>query len=193
MKRLLMIFSTSIILSLLLCGCAARQPVPEDLTVDIEGKQATISQQSDTITTGTDVYRFAYSTEGLLLIVYPNGYCYSRQATTSGGTMSYNTTFVTAQGEPSDQSEEDLDFISGSSLAYALDGVYPSLANPDNSKTLLIVFILLGAWMLISPRSAWKIGNSRKFRGAEPSMTALVVYRTIGGALIVIAIILFLI
>jgi len=171
----------------LLYGCE-RYDVPADTTVEIDGRQAVISQMNGTVTVGEDVYRYAYSADEQLVIVYPNGYVYTVKET--GG--AYASSFVDPQGAPSAQTEEELGYISGFTLAFKLDDL--TGAGGDLAKGgpgTAIVFALLGAWLVVSPRSAWMIGHGWKFKGAEPSDAAIVVYRIVGAGLIIAAIVMF--
>lgn len=193
MKRRVVVTLAFVAVALLLCGCAKEQVVEEDYTVEIEGETAVISKQNGTVTVGSDVYRYAYSADGVLLIVYPNGYCYSRTAINAGGTVVYASSFTDAQGIPSDKTEEELGYISGFSLSSALDNMVSSPSGGEGGPVVAFLLAIGGLWLLISPRSAWMVGYGWRFKGAEPSDMALAVYRIIGGGLIVAAVVMFLV
>jgi len=116
MKRRIVAMLAFAAIALLLCGCTREQVVEEDYTVEIEGKTAVISKQNGTVTVGDDVYQYAYSADGVLLIVYPNGYGYSRKAVNSGGVIAYASSFTDAEGVPSDKTEEEFGYIGGFAL-----------------------------------------------------------------------------
>lgn len=193
MKRTLALVPLSLALALafLLCACA-RERAPQVYTTEIDGKQAVVSKEEGTIAVGNDIYRYAYSADGVLLIVYPNGYCFSRKATTAGGMTAYATSFDAPDGTPSDKSEEEFGYIGGFVLAWALDHLEPSASTGEGNPALAVIMILGGLWFLISPRSAWMVGYGWRFKGAEPSDIALFVYRVIGVGLLLAAIVMLL-
>ncbi len=193
MKRRIVAMLAFAAIALLLCGCTREQVVEEDYTVEIEGKTAVISKQNGTVTVGDDVYQYAYSADGVLLIVYPNGYGYSRKAVNSGGVIAYASSFTDAEGVPSDKTEEEFGYIGGFALSSALDNMVSSPSGGEGGPAVAFLLAIGGLWLLISPRSAWMLGYGWRFKGAEPSDMALAVYRIIGGGLIVAAIVMFLV
>lgn len=194
MKRRVVVTLAFVAVALLLCGCAREQVIEEDYTVEVEGKTAVISKANGTVTVGDDVYQYAYSGDGVLLIVYPNGYCYSRSAINAGGTIAYASSFTDAQGVPSDKTEEEFGYIGGFSLSSALDGMSAASSGGEGGGPVVAFLLAIGGlWLLISPRSAWMLGYGWRFKGAEPSDMALAVYRIIGGGLIVAATVMFLV
>lgn len=186
MKRIAMSILVCLTLALLI-GCEPND-APTDTSMEIDGKQVVISQMNGTVTAGEDVYRYAYSADGQLVIVYPNGYAYTVRETDGA----YASSFVNLQGAPSAQTEEELGYISGFTLAFELNNLAGAGSDSaEGGPGTVIVFALLGVWLAVSPRSAWMVGHGWKYKGTEPSDAAIVVYRIVGVGLIVAAIVMF--
>ncbi|HWQ58528.1 MAG TPA: hypothetical protein VN540_05865, partial [Clostridia bacterium] len=102
MKRLIAIVMITLALALAVSGCAAQKPA-KDIELEIGGKRALVDTQNGTVNVEGDVYRYAFTADGVLAIEYPNGYGFTRKTVSTGGTAAYATSFLTAEGEPSDK------------------------------------------------------------------------------------------
>lgn len=180
MKRIIaMIMACSV---LMLFGCSGETAANTDYTTTIDGQAAVISFLEGSLSEGkikTDngTYTFAYSMDGTLSIVYPNGYIYS-QKDVGGG--------IAVPADYDASAVEKLGYIDGFSLARAISSASDSGRNDtDGAPIILSLFLLaVGIWFISAPRSAWWISKGWYFKNAEPSDLSLIVYR-VGGCMLV--------
>lgn len=99
---------------------------------------------------------------------------------------------ITLRGEESGKMKEKLSCFNGPTLINDSDSVADTGENATTGNLgIAILCALLGIWFVVSPHSAWMVGHGWRFKGAQPSKVALIVYRIIGGGLIVLAIVKF--
>lgn len=166
----------------MLFGCSKETAANIDYAATIDGQDAVISFLEGSLSEGTikadnGTYTFAYSMDGTLSIVYPNGYIYS-QKDIGGGIavpIDYDASAV-----------EKLGYIDGFSLARAISSAADrGHGDTDGVPIILSLFLLaVGIWFVSVPRSAWWISKGWYFKNAEPSDLALIVYR-VGGCMLV--------
>lgn len=189
------IFLTFIILIIftayITAGCSKKNNTNDTHIVDINGQNAVITYEEGTYSEGKIniddfTYEFAYSMNGSLSIIYPNGYKYSQ--TDVGGAIGvpidYDASYV-----------ESLGYIDGFTLARALSSASyrPETVNGSRVSPIeSVVLLLVGIWLVFSPKSAWWVSVGWRFKNAEPSDLALMLNRIGGGILVFIGIISFL-
>lgn len=182
MKRIIAIIMVCSVL--MLFGCSKEIDMNIDYTTTIDGQDAVISFLEGSLSEGTinadnGTYTFAYSVDGTLAIVYPNGYIYS-QRDVGGG--------IAVPADYDASAVEKLGYIDGFLLASAISSAADSgRATNDTDGVPIILSLLLlaiGIWFVSAPRSAWWISRGWWFKNAEPSDLALILCR-LGGCMLV--------
>lgn len=158
-------------------SCAKAEPenVPYSTTVD--GQDITISfyertKSEGTITSENGVYTFSYSFDGTFFVVYPNGYTYSQKNTNGaiGVSWDYN------------ESPEELGYISGFNLEWAVESASKSDSVNQKAVSPIISIVLLGSGLfcMLSPKSLWWLSRGWMYKNVEPSDLVLLIYRIVG-------------
>lgn len=181
MKKITII---TVCLFLIVAGCSREIAADNnDYVTAIDGHDAVISflegnYSEGTINADNFTYKFAYSMDGSLSIVYPNGYTYSQKDI--GGAIAVSADYDAKE-------VEKLGYIDGFSLARAVASAAGSSSAADNKggvSVIVSLFLLaIGIWYAVGPRSAWWISRGWWYKNAEPSDLALTLYR-IGGCIL---------
>ena len=153
-----------LLLCLLVTGCGRKQA---DLTV-YEYNGFTVDTQTQTITRGDDVYRYAFSGSEVT-ITYPNGAAYWWKYEQNGGVGGWSGDYDTDR------------YADGWDLLNALSYEPPRQSGGRNAPVGLLL-IPVGLFLLISPRTVWYLSHGWRFKNAEPSDLALGLNRLGGGA-----------
>lgn len=164
MKKLLVL----LLAMLLLAGCA--ENASSTYTVVTSHGEFTVDQAQQTISDGTHIYKFEMSGTGRtqVRIIYPNGSSYWRH---------YDSKYSFSGGWSEDYDENA--YVPGDVLLDLLERDAPSSGKKGN-PLLGIFLIAIGLWHALAPQSAWQFNQGWKFKDAEPSELAMVVYRISG-------------
>lgn len=178
MKRFY-IWIAAMLLMFTLCGCQEHNTY--DITYD--GKTYTVDREQRTVTVDEVVYQFAITRNGEdsvdLDIIYPDG---SRYYWSQSG-------FMCGGGWSPDYDPETKGYVPGDVLWDVL-GIRPSSQDDFGTKFLLVFLLLaVGAFLVITPQTAWMAAYGWRFKDAEPSDFALIANRVSGVALICFGII----
>lgn len=191
MRKIITIIIALISLVFIAAGCSRDIVVDDNYTTTVDGHDAVISflegnHSEGTIDVNNFTYKFAYSMDGSLSIVYPNGYTYSQRDV--GGAIAVSADYDAKE-------VEELGYIDGFSLARAISSASDSGNASGKSGGVSVIaslFLLaIGIWYVADPRSAWWISRGWWFKNAEPSDSALMLYRMGGCILVFVGIISF--
>ena len=183
MKKWLTFFLGSL-LFLSLCCCTSSESADASYTTVVDGVSLTVDPKNNTISDGTNLYRYTISAESSgyqFNVTYPNGSSWWWNEQTSGG-------FSTGYGGWSDDYNE-LSYVAGSILR---DVSLRSAPERQQSKNVLLIVLLLaiGVFNLFFPRTAWYLSYGWRYSNAEPSDAALAFNQIGGGTAVLIALIL---
>ena len=183
------LFTIVIALLLSLAACANENRVERSGPISAGDQNGTITFDEGTWSAGTvamdnGTYVFSYDMNGTVTVIYPDGYVYT-QTEKNGGYASpvdYDADAVKAKG-----------YIDGFTLIWAIESATAELnqvkTSGGPSPLLAIVLILLGAWYCFLPKLAWQISHGWKYKNAEPSQTALSLYRISGAVAIAVGVV----
>ena len=159
-----------------LCGCQSKEG-PDLYDVTYDGKTYTVDQEQGTITCDGIIYRFEISGRGgnsvNLSITYPDG---SRYYWTKGESSS-------SGGWSDDYAPEASGYVPGDVLWDVLSLGSSGQGRSGPSPILALFLLAVGAFEMITPRTAWMLGYGWRFKDAEPSELALAVNRVVGAVL----------
>ncbi len=182
MKRWFCVLVTAFLLLALLAGCAPAEGTEGpydvkyfDVTYQVDPKQGTVSD-------GVHTYRYTFSGDTAsyqVNITYPDGSTYW---------------FTMQNGHGSGGWSDDYDwkrYVDGDTLCEVIRQTAPE---PERNRPVLLILLLaaVGAINLAAPRAAWYAEWGWRFKGAEPSDTALTLHRVSGGIAVAVAVILLL-
>lgn len=183
--RRILILSAAMLFLLLLTSCNSnRAPAGScSVTVEADGQPLTVIFDEHTFSSGkmktaNGEYTFQYEAQSngiRFTVTYPDGYVYS-QTEINGGIATpydYDANERKAKG-----------YMDGFSLAWAVDTAADQAqgnGNRNGPSPLLAVLLLgCGAWNLFAPRAAWWLAWGWRYKNAEPSDPALMLYRILG-------------
>lgn len=165
MKRAL-IFLLAAMLILGLCACAPSGS-SNTYTVTRNGTDYTVDQENGTISDGVNTYQFTFSGNSSsysIRITYPDGSTYSW----SGQTNSNGTGFGSGGGSADYDASR---YVGGDVLCDILEAGAPRAKKAFNP--LCFLFLAIGLFNAITPRTAWYLSSGWKYKDAEPSDLAL--------------------
>ena len=172
--HLFLLIITSI---LLVSGCTREHVVDADYITIVDGQTITVlfnegTRSEGTIKSENGVYTFAYSFDGTFTVVYPNGYEYSQRNINGGITSSWSL----------DKSAEELGFIDGFGLEWAVRNASQSTMGNQRTVSPIISILLigLGLFNIILPKNLWWLSRGWMYKNVDPSDLALGIYRVIG-------------
>lgn len=161
---------------LLLCGCQKNEN-PDIYDVAYDGKTYTVNQEQGTITCDEVVYEFQIRTSGNSVafdVLYPDGSTYSWTEEGSGG----------VGGWSDDYDPEALGYVPGDVLWDVLGLQSENRTNFDPVPLLAVLLLAVGAFLTVTPKTAWLLEYGWHYKNAEPSDLALAVNRIVGVLLI---------
>ena len=172
MRRVILLCLSALLLLLTACGGSRRDGDPSVFEKD----GYTVDLERQTITHGEDVYTFSVSGGGsssTIRIIYPNGASYFWTWSGNSGHGGWSDDYDPAR------------YTDGDTLMALID-FRPEPEGSGGSPLLALLLLAVGLFDLISPRTAWYLGYGWRFKDAEPSDAALVLYR-VGGVIAVLA------
>lgn len=151
----------------LLCACGS---VREPYGVTIRGQEFWIDPETQTISFGADVYRYAFSGR-TTTVTYPNGaqYVYEQNVNGLGGSGSWGDAY------------DETRYVSGGTLVEVLAAEMPGEKGGGDLWFPALLLIALGLWNLLAPRSVWYLSHGMWYQNAEPSAVGLTLIRVGGG------------
>ncbi len=172
MKKLLLILV--LVFTMLLGSCSAQNKDTYDVT--FQNRTFTVNTINKTITYEGQAYRYEVN-GSTVTITYPDNSEYWWTQQKNGG-----------HGGWSDNYDEN-EYIPGPDLIAVLTSETPSNKSQKN-YFLIVLFIALGLWNVVSPYTSWYLSHGWKYKNAEPSEAVLIVSRIAGGILVLAGVIL---
>lgn len=178
----------ALVLLTLLAGC---NPLRDDrgvFYVNIDGRSSTLifrSSSSGRIIEGHDTYEFGRTSDGIntsLILTYPDG----QTATLTRTFGADDSVWV----DGADLREmEAAGYLSIYEVEDAIESYLPRIAEeaePGPSPLPALIPVGVGLFLLLAPHAAWWLRAGWMFKGTEPSELALGVHRVLGGILLFI-------
>ena len=162
MRRRLCVLLT--LLLLLLCACSADES--GERTVEYGGQTFVVNTQAGTITCDGQVYRYEGGGTSVEF-TYPDGSTFWWQMQGNMGHGGWST----------DYDPEAKGYASGDALMEVLRKLKPPAAKNGGLLLAGVLLLLVGAVNAIAPAAVWELSDGWRFKNAEPSDTALAVYR----------------
>ena len=196
MKRAVIII---LLAALLLTGCAAEAPVPQELYTQYVGNTPfLVDPVAKTITANGHVFTYRYIDEGNtkgVSVTYPNGAVVTES-------YEYSSDGIGALGSTG-WSNADAEFIINNGAdyidCYMLLSVVPEQVQKEEKLTMWpliffgIAFAAAGVWMYACPHVLWHWKYGWWYKNAEPSDTGLGAIMASGIITIIVGIVLILI
>ena len=152
---------------LLLCACSSNESGTRQ--VECGGRTYAVDTEAGTITCDGQVYRYEGGGTSVEFI-YPDGSTFWwRQP----GNMGHG-------GWSADYDPEAGGYVSGDTLLDVLQELAPPKAKDGGQFLAGVVLLLVGAVNAIAPAAVWALSYGWRFKNAEPSDAALVIYRFSG-------------
>lgn len=157
-----------LLLSLLLLSSCAKPAQAYEVT---QGNTLYIvDPAARTVTQGDQVYHY-FTTEDSVAILYPDESVYWQRVIFD--TRGYDITPRDPLGE---------------TLVSVLKKEWPSKIAWHGPDWVSLLFVAVGLWGTISPKSIWYLGYGWHYKNAEPSDTSLFVHRLLGIAVILLGV-----
>lgn len=154
----------ALVILLLLCACSSNESGVKQ--VEYGGKTFVVDTEAGTITFDDQVYRYEGSGKSAEF-TYPDGstFWWRQQGNMGHGGWSADYD-LGAHG-----------YISGDTLLEVLRELEPSTVKNGEQFLAGVVLVLVGAVNAIAPAMVWAMSYGWRFKNAEPSDAALVIYR----------------
>ena len=180
MKRTLL-WVLTVLLGLSLCGCAKTGETAV-CTVERGDTVYTVDKENGTIADGENIYHYELDSLGSggwkIMVTYPDGSTYWWEETENSGTGRCSADF---------DSEKYPDAMT---LAKVLKAAQPERMRSGN-PVLGLLFLAVGLFNTIAPGKSWYLCRGWYYKNAEPSDTALFVYRAGGVLAVIVGVLLF--